>query len=109
MKTVYLSGGLRALYKGLPVQLIGIIPEKALKLSVNDVGRSLLVNPDGTISLHNEALAGGLAGLCQVCYFSLHSKKGISLKGTRREIEWMSMTQRNDSSETTPQYVRAPL
>jgi hypothetical protein len=58
--------GFRALYKGIPVQLIGIIPEKALKLSVNDLNRYLLRNPDGSISLINEGLAGGIAGFCQV-------------------------------------------
>ncbi len=57
---------MRALYKGLPIQLIGIMPEKALKLSVNDYGRMYLRNADGTIALQNEALSGGIAGFAQV-------------------------------------------
>jgi solute carrier family 25 aspartate/glutamate transporter 12/13 len=58
--------GVRSLYKGLPVQLIGIIPEKALKLSINDSARWALRNPDNTINLSSEAMAGGTAGFCQV-------------------------------------------
>jgi len=58
--------GVRSLYRGLPVQMIGIIPEKALKLSINDSARYALRNPNGTIDFSKEALAGGLAGFCQV-------------------------------------------
>jgi len=58
--------GVRSLYRGLPVQLIGIIPEKALKLSINDSARYALRNPDNSIDLSKEALAGGTAGFCQV-------------------------------------------
>lgn len=66
MRTIFAENGFRALYRGLPVQLIGIIPEKALKLSMNDLGRRYLRNPDGTILLHNEGIAGGIAGFSQV-------------------------------------------
>ena len=66
MKFVVREGGLFSLYRGLPVQLIGIIPEKALKLSVNDLGRRYLRNSDGSIDLHNEAISGGVAGFAQV-------------------------------------------
>jgi solute carrier family 25 aspartate/glutamate transporter 12/13 len=48
------------------VQLIGIIPEKALKLSVNDYLRYQLRNRDGSIDLLWEAAAGGGAGFSQV-------------------------------------------
>lgn len=58
--------GLRGWYRGLPVQLIGIVPEKALKLSVNDAMRWQLKSPNGSIALHNEMLAGATAGFLQV-------------------------------------------
>ena len=66
MKFVVRESGAFALYRGLPIQCLGIIPEKALKLSINDLGRQFLVNKDGTIDLRNEALAGGVAGFVQV-------------------------------------------
>jgi len=62
---MFVQEGPFSLYKGIPVQLIGIIPEKALKLSVNDYFRYTLSH-NGRIELHNEAIAGGLAGFCQV-------------------------------------------
>ncbi|KCV70622.1 hypothetical protein H696_02979 [Fonticula alba] len=59
--------GLRSLYRGLPVQLIGIIPEKALKLSVNDSARYFLRNRENnTIHWSREMIAGATAGFCQV-------------------------------------------
>ena len=66
LKTMIKNEGILSIYKGLPVQLIGIIPEKALKLSANDYFRYSFKNIDGTISLRNEAIAGALAGLVQV-------------------------------------------
>lgn len=46
--------------------MIGIIPEKALKLSVNDFMRYQVRNKDGSINLGAEAFAGGVAGFAQV-------------------------------------------
>lgn len=64
---IFRSHGLAGLYRGLPIQAIGIIPEKALKLSVNDAARFYLRNrSDNSITLFNESLAGATAGLCQV-------------------------------------------
>jgi len=61
------SEGFRGLYRGIPVQLIGIIPEKALKLSINDYARSKLKDKStGSITLLNEAISGAIAGFCQV-------------------------------------------
>lgn len=58
--------GLLAPYRGLPIQLIGIIPEKALKLSINDLMRWHLKGADGAITVPMEMLAGATAGFCQV-------------------------------------------
>ncbi len=67
--------GFRGLYRGLGPQLIGVAPEKALKLVVNDVLRSAFSKKteesDGldalnTINLPMEILAGAGAGASQV-------------------------------------------
>eukprot|EP00033_Pygsuia_biforma_P002126 GCRY01002359.1.p1 GENE.GCRY01002359.1~~GCRY01002359.1.p1 ORF type:complete len:289 (+),score=46.73 GCRY01002359.1:172-1038(+) len=59
--------GPRGLYKGLGPNLIGIIPEKALKLGCNDFFRQKLKGDAETLSAGKGMLAGTLAGLCQVC------------------------------------------
>ena len=48
------------------IQSLGIIPEKALKLSVNDSMRYRLRSSDGSITFANETLAGATAGFSQV-------------------------------------------
>ncbi|KAF0852928.1 mitochondrial solute carrier family 25 (mitochondrial aspartate/glutamate transporter) member 12/13 [Andalucia godoyi] len=64
---VYASGGFRALYRGLPANIIGITPEKAIKLSIFDYVRRRLgcANPSAPFSWSKEAFAGGFAGFCQ--------------------------------------------
>ena len=41
-RSIVRTEGVRGLYKGLPANLIGIIPEKAIKLAVNDYAREHL-------------------------------------------------------------------
>jgi len=60
------EGGPKALYKGLAANLIGVTPEKAIKLAANEYFREHLENEDGSIALQHEILAGGSAGVCQV-------------------------------------------
>ncbi|CAG8462689.1 12264_t:CDS:2 [Dentiscutata erythropus] len=61
--------GIKGLYSGLGPQLVGVAPEKAIKLTVNDLMRSLLKNKDtGFIPLHYEIISGGVAGGCQVIF-----------------------------------------
>ena len=47
------------LYRGLPPQLVGVAPEKAIKLTVNDLIRDHMTDVDGNISFYAEMLAGG--------------------------------------------------
>lgn len=63
---IYRETGLRSLYRGLGPALIGVFPEKAIKLSVNDYLTAVLSRPDGSISVPMAMLAGGGAGLSQV-------------------------------------------
>lgn len=60
--------GFTGLYRGLVPQLVGVAPEKAIKLTMNDLMRSILKNPDGSISLPAECISGGVAGGSQVIF-----------------------------------------
>jgi hypothetical protein len=71
MKKLFRAEGLRGFYRGLPANLIGVTPEKAIKLAVNDFARESFAlrigASDGSrIPLMYEVLAGATAGLCQV-------------------------------------------
>jgi len=45
----------------------GVAPEKAIKLTVNDIVRSRAMDPEtGRIKIYWELAAGGMAGGCQV-------------------------------------------
>jgi solute carrier family 25 aspartate/glutamate transporter 12/13 len=70
LKTVQ-SEGVHGLYKGLPPQLLGVAPEKAIKLTINDMLRETFTTIDhgsGERSIHFglEVLSGACAGACQV-------------------------------------------
>jgi solute carrier family 25 (mitochondrial aspartate/glutamate transporter), member 12/13 len=53
--------------------LQGVSPEKAIKLTVNDLVRSRAMDPEtGRIKVRWELLAGGTAGGCQVVRSSLN-------------------------------------
>uniref|UniRef100_A0A665VC07 Solute carrier family 25 member 13 n=1 Tax=Echeneis naucrates TaxID=173247 RepID=A0A665VC07_ECHNA len=60
--------GFFGLYRGLVPQLLGVAPEKAIKLTVNDFVRGKTRQKDGTVPLAAEILAGGCAGGSQVIF-----------------------------------------
>ena len=82
-----------ALYNGLAAQCIGVGPEKAIKLTVNDLVRDIF-RKDGTVALPFEILAGGIAGGCQVLFTNpleivkirMQLDKTATLAGTSREV-----------------------
>ncbi|XP_010070845.1 PREDICTED: calcium-binding mitochondrial carrier protein Aralar2-like, partial [Pterocles gutturalis] len=49
-------------------QLLGVAPEKAIKLTVNDFVRDKFMSKDGSVPLAAEILAGGCAGGSQVIF-----------------------------------------
>lgn len=58
--------GFRGLYSGVLPQLVGVAPEKAIKLTVNDLVRNYFTDKQGKIWWGSEVLAGASAGGCQV-------------------------------------------
>jgi len=58
--------GIGGFYSGLGANLIGVTPEKAIKLAANEFFRELFEKEDGSIALHHEMVAGASAGICQV-------------------------------------------
>lgn len=67
-KKVIRNEGVLGLYRGLLPQLVGVAPEKAIKLTMNDLMRSILTKKDGTISIASECASGGMAGASQVIF-----------------------------------------
>jgi solute carrier family 25 aspartate/glutamate transporter 12/13 len=65
-KKVIRNEGFKGLYSGVLPQLVGVAPEKAIKLTVNDLVRGHFSGKNGEIWLPHELLAGGSAGACQV-------------------------------------------
>ncbi|XP_044908340.1 calcium-binding mitochondrial carrier protein Aralar2 isoform X3 [Felis catus] len=58
-KKVLRYEGFFGLYRGLLPQLLGVAPEKAIKLTVNDFVRDKFMHKDGSVPLAAEILAGG--------------------------------------------------
>ncbi|XP_067140843.1 calcium-binding mitochondrial carrier protein Aralar1-like isoform X2 [Centruroides vittatus] len=67
-KKVIRHEGIFGLYRGLMPQLVGVCPEKAIKLTMNDFVRDKMTNEKGEITLLHEILAGGCAGASQVMF-----------------------------------------
>ncbi|KAJ5908039.1 hypothetical protein N7495_000721 [Penicillium taxi] len=68
-KKVIRNEGFTGLYSGVIPQLIGVAPEKAIKLTVNDLVRGHFTDKDTKkIWTPWEILAGGTAGACQVVF-----------------------------------------
>ncbi|KAF2709636.1 mitochondrial carrier [Pleomassaria siparia CBS 279.74] len=68
-KRVIKNEGFRGLYSGVLPQLVGVAPEKAIKLTVNDLVRGKFTDKStGHIKLGWELIAGGSAGACQVVF-----------------------------------------
>jgi len=66
-KKVLRHEGFTGLYRGLVPQLVGVAPEKAIKLTMNDLMRDKMT-ADGKIPLWGEVLAGACGGGSQVMF-----------------------------------------
>jgi solute carrier family 25 aspartate/glutamate transporter 12/13 len=68
-RKVIRNEGVLGLYSGLAPQLVGVAPEKAIKLTMNDLVRRLIQDPKTKeIPLSGEILAGCVAGGSQVIF-----------------------------------------
>merc|ERR1719339_57612 len=68
-KKVVRHEGFTGLYRGLVPQLLGVAPEKAIKLTMNDLARDKLRHfNDGQLPLWAEMVAGGCGGASQVMF-----------------------------------------
>ncbi|KAK2531356.1 hypothetical protein Q9966_008686 [Columba livia] len=68
-KKVLRYEGFFGLYRGLLPQLLGVAPEKAIKLTVNDFVRDKFMTKDGSVPLAAEILAGGCDLSEQLAYY----------------------------------------
>ena len=76
---------------GLLPQLVGVAPEKAIKLTANFTMRDILTKKDGSLPLYREAIAGGCVssggweggGLCEFGREVIGGREGgcVSLGG----------------------------
>jgi solute carrier family 25 aspartate/glutamate transporter 12/13 len=68
-RKVVKNEGIRGLYSGVWPQMVGVAPEKAIKLTVNDLMRGYFMDKKTkSIWWGYEMLAGGAAGGCQVIF-----------------------------------------
>ncbi|WFD18703.1 mitochondrial aspartate-glutamate transporter agc1 [Malassezia caprae] len=67
-KKVIQNEGFFGFYSGLVPQLLGVAPEKAIKLTMNDLVRSLTKDKNGDVPIAAEILAGSVAGGSQVVF-----------------------------------------
>ena len=90
---MYRYEGIGALYNGIAAQCLGVGPEKAIKLTMNDLIRDIF-REDGEVALPYEILAGGTAGGCQVLFTNpleivkirMQLDKTATLVGTAKEV-----------------------
>lgn len=59
------------LYRGLLPQLMGVAPEKAIKLTINDLVRDKMTDKQGVIPLWSEIMAGACVSLQNLKLFYL--------------------------------------
>ncbi|CAL7942554.1 unnamed protein product [Xylocopa violacea] len=68
LKKVIRHEGFFGLYRGLVPQLMGVAPEKAIKLTVNDFVRDKFMDKNSNLPLYGEIIAGACAGGSQVIF-----------------------------------------
>lgn len=79
-RKVIRNEGALGLYSGVLPQLIGVAPEKAIKLTVNDLVRGWFTDKKSNqIHFAAEVLAGGSAGACQVVSIELIPQTGLTM------------------------------
>lgn len=91
--------GLRGLFTGWSANVIGITPEKALKLAINSHARILYRCSDEEFRWKGEVLAGATAGFCQfiatnpmeIMKIRMQVASNPSILGTYRELGFLGL------------------
>ncbi|OAE35083.1 hypothetical protein AXG93_763s1170 [Marchantia polymorpha subsp. ruderalis] len=92
LRQVIAEGGLGALYSGLVPQLIGIAPEKAMKLTVNEILMEMLESQmPGVGVVFLEFIAGGGGGFSQVVFTNPMEAVKVRLQTQAKDSRAKSM------------------
>ncbi|CAR23347.1 citrin [Lachancea thermotolerans CBS 6340] len=92
---IFSREGVRGIYSGLGPQLVGVAPEKAIKLTVNDYVRKMLMDSNNHLTLPLEILSGASAGACQVIFTNPLEIVKIRLQVRSEYAESISRSQVN--------------
>jgi solute carrier family 25 (mitochondrial aspartate/glutamate transporter), member 12/13 len=103
-KKVVRNEGFKGLYSGVLPQLVGVAPEKAIKLTVNDLVRGHFSNKDGKIWIPHEILAGASAGACQVVWLYPHFPCCLTLSETQSLTRYRSLRTPSKSSKSDSRF-----
>ncbi len=91
-RKIFRNEGFVGFYRGLGPQLVGIVPEKTIKLTVNDIIRARAMDPEtGRIKLVWELVAGGSAGASQMIrstFVREYQGLFIQISGRSLQIRW---------------------
>ncbi|GBO08867.1 Calcium-binding mitochondrial carrier protein Aralar1 [Araneus ventricosus] len=97
-KKVIRHEGFTGLYRGLIPQLVGVCPEKAIKLTMNDLVRDKMTSAKGEIPLWGEVLAGGCVSVQNLFFSHINPLSGTTgLTGTSRTFSSSSTSRKNRS------------
>ena len=65
-KVIFRNEGFLGFYRGVTLNMVGVFPEKAIKITINNYINHILKEKNGNVSFTSQLLAGGLAGMGQV-------------------------------------------
>ena len=99
MRLIWQEGGVKAFYRGWPPNVLFVMPEKAIKLTMNDVFKQQFRQWRGgrELGMAWEMAAGGCAGLCQV--FATNPMELLQIQGAT-----MTTKIKNGSPQQLPQH-----
>ena len=85
-RQIFVAKGPLEFYKGVGVQVLGIAPEKGIKLGVNDVIAAACWSSGGCFPLWQQMLSGAVAGACQVVASSPLEVMKVGLQTSDQDI-----------------------
>jgi solute carrier family 25 aspartate/glutamate transporter 12/13 len=79
--------GVLALYRGVMVNIVGVAPEKTIKLSINDAARLAITSHFGYLPIAGEIVAGGFAGMMQVTVTNPLEVVKVRMQTSKRTVQ----------------------